>query len=31
MIASVMAKFKQILLERFENILKRSFKNHNKQ
>ena len=27
-IASIMAKFEQILRERFRNILKRSFKNH---
>ena len=27
-IASIMAKFEQILWERFQNILKRSFKNH---
>ena len=27
-IASIMAKFKQILWERFRNILKRSFKHH---
>ena len=29
-IASIMAKFEQILWERFRNILKRSFKNHEK-
>ena len=27
-IASIMAKFEQILWERFQNILKRSFKHH---
>ena len=27
-IASIMAKFEQILCERFRNILKRSFKHH---
>ena len=27
-IASIMAKFEQILRERFQNILKRSFKHH---
>ena len=29
-IASIIAKFEQILWERFGNILKRSFKNHKK-